>query len=93
MADKICDVCQTPKPDICFDHSEARHGSRKDTCRMCLRTIRRPARRRQYARTAEQRRVAYKQRVQDGKANYDAIAEALESGRGRNNWGWPARGL
>lgn len=46
MPDKTCDVCGVPKPEICFEHGEARakRPSRVDTCQSCLRDLRRNAR-------------------------------------------------
>jgi len=56
VSDKVCDTCHFPKPSLCFDHSESRHGSRVNTCQSCLRDVRWASRKRGSVRRAETRR-------------------------------------
>jgi len=58
VPDRVCDVCKRPKPEIAFDHAEARQGSRKTTCQPCLRDIRKATRHRATLRRAAKGKAA-----------------------------------
>lgn len=77
MPDKTCDVCGVPKPEICFEHGEARakRPCHVDTCQSCLRDLRHNARAR-YGHSAKGRATAKRAQQRYRMAHPDKFAAA-----------------